>query len=111
MIMPQWEYLVIIAGMGLVTYVPRWAPLAVLSRRRLPQWLLKALDLIPAAVLSALVLPAIVTTGDPRSLSLLQPEMIAAVPTFLFALKTRSLGGTVVFGMGLFWVLEKFVGL
>ncbi len=63
------------------------------------------LDLIPAAVLSALVLPALVTTGEPRHLDLLRPELLVAVPTFLFALKTRSLGGSVVLGMGLYWLL------
>ena len=90
--MPQLDYLVIIAGMGLVTFLPRWAPLAILSRRRLPDWLLDGLDLIPAAVLSALVLPAIVTTGETRSFSLLQPELLVAIPTFLFALKTKIPG-------------------
>jgi branched-subunit amino acid transport protein len=32
--------------------------------------------------------------------------MIVAVPTLLFAIKTKSLGGTVVTGMGLYWLLD-----
>jgi branched-subunit amino acid transport protein len=104
--MPEMDYVVIVLGMGAVTYLPRWLPLFALSRRNLPRWFLDWLDLIPAAVLSALVLPALVTMGqDPRRLDLLQPNLIVAIPTFLFALKTRSLGGTVVVGMGMYWLL------
>ncbi len=100
------DYILIVLGMGAVTFLPRWVPLFALSRRRLPGWVLDWLDLIPAAVLSALVLPALVTSGEPRHLDLLRPELYVAVPTFLFALKTRSLGGSVVLGMGLYWLLS-----
>jgi len=30
-------YFLLILGMGLVTFIPRWAPLFFLSRRNLPQ--------------------------------------------------------------------------
>ncbi|WP_422573630.1 hypothetical protein [Methanothrix sp.] len=33
---------------------------------------------------------------------------MVAIPTFLFALKTRSLGGTVIVGMALFWLATTF---
>lgn len=102
------EYLLLVIGMGLVTYIPRWVPLFYLSRRRLPQWLVDWLELIPVAILSALVLPEILTLGIPRELDLLNPKLLVSLPTFAFALKTRSLGGTVVVGMVLFWLVEKF---
>lgn len=101
-------YLYILLGMGIVTYVPRWLPLVLLSNRRLPEWFEQWLDLIPAAILSSLILPILVTTGDPRHLDLLRPELFVAVPTLLFAVKTRSLAGTVVVGMLLFWLAGKF---
>ena len=101
------DYLLLIIGMGLVTYIPRWVPLFYLSRRRLPQWFVDWLELIPAAILSALVLPEIMTLGDPREFIFFNPRLLVALPTFLFALKTRSLGGTVVLGMFLFWLAEK----
>jgi len=34
------------------------------------------------------------------------PELI---PTFIFALKTKSLGGTVVIGMALFWLVQSII--
>ena len=101
------EYLAVILGMGLVTFLPRWLPLVYLTKRNLPAWLVEWLDLIPAAILSALLLPELVTSGAPRSLDLLRPELMAAVPTFLFAIFTKSLGGTVIVGMFLFWLVGK----
>jgi branched-subunit amino acid transport protein len=103
------EIIWVILGMGLVTFLPRWFPLMFLSRRNLPLWLVEWLDLIPAAILSALLLPALVTSGTPRHIALWQPELWVAIPTFLFALKTKSLGGTVVIGMALFWLAKSVI--
>jgi len=107
--MMRTDYVLLVLGMGVVTYIPRWLPLSFLSRRPLPQWLVEWLDLVPVTILSALVLPTLVTTGDPRHLQFLQPELLVAVPTFLFALKTRSLAGTVVVGMLIFWLADQLL--
>ena len=104
------DYFLLCLGMGLVTYVPRWAPLVALSRRSLPRWLEEWLDLIPAAILSALILPALVTAGEPRQLSLWNNDLLVAGPVFLFALRPRSLGGTVVVGMALYWLAGNVLG-
>ena len=101
------DYLLLLVGMGLVTYLPRWLPLHYLSRRSLPEWFVHWLELIPAAILSALLLPALILDNDPRTLDLLRPELWVAIPTFAFAWWKRSLGGTVVVGMLLFWVAGK----
>ncbi|MDM8551672.1 AzlD domain-containing protein [Desulfobacterales bacterium HSG2] len=103
------EYIILIIGMGIVTFLPRWIPLFFLSKRNLPDIVIEWLDLIPAAILSALLLPELLTTGDPRQLTLFQPKLLVAVPTFIFALKTKSLGGTVVLGMFLFWLAGRIM--
>lgn len=97
------SYLLLVAGMGVVTYVPRWLPLLALTRRALPQGLIDWLDFIPAALLAALVAPPLFIDGAGPALSLTQSELWVALPTLLFALKTRSLAGTVLVGMALFW--------
>ncbi|MCL5809049.1 MAG: AzlD domain-containing protein [Deltaproteobacteria bacterium] len=102
------EIIPIIIGMGVVTYIPRWLPLFFLTRRRLPSWLIDWLDFIPAAILSALILPALVTTGEPRHLVWARPDLWVAIPTLIFALRTRSLAGTVVIGMALYWLVTHF---
>ena len=100
---------ILIVLMGIVTYLPRLFPLLFLSRRQLPWWFKKWLDFIPVAVLSALVLSRLAIGGNPGRLDWLRPELMVAVPTFLFAYKTRSLGGTVLFGMTLFWLVGIFL--
>lgn len=97
------DYLLLVLCMGVVTYLPRWVPLIFLSRRHLPEWMGQWLDFIPAAVLSALILPALVTAGEPRHLDLFQPALWVSIPTLIFAWKSRSLAGTVIVGMALFW--------
>lgn len=106
--MLETEYILLIVGMGLVTYIPRWFPLFFLSQRRLPQWFIEWLDLIPVAILSSLIFSDLFVTGNPRHLEILQLKSMVAIPTFLFALKTRSLGGTVLAGMVLFWLGTEF---
>jgi branched-subunit amino acid transport protein len=107
--MVETEYIVLVIGMSLVTYLPRWIPLFVLAQRNLPDWLVEGLDLIPAAILSALLLPLLVTAGEARRIELFRPELLVAVPTFLFAVKTKSLSGTVILGMFLFWLAGKII--
>jgi len=81
------EYILVVIGMSVVTYLPRWLPLFALSNRRLPVWLEEWLDLIPMAILSALLLPLLITTGEPKHIVFFRPELLAAIPTFFFALK------------------------
>jgi branched-subunit amino acid transport protein len=100
------DYIILIFCMGAVTYLPRMLPLVVLSRRRLPAWFSEWLELLPAAILSALLAPVLLTCAEPRSLCLGKPELLAAVPTLLFALRTRSLAGTVIVGMLFYWGLK-----
>lgn len=102
------DYILIVMGMGIVTYLPRWIPLILLSRRQLPKCLKQWLDFIPVAVLSALILPAVAITGEPRQLDLFRPALLVSIPVFIFAWKTRSLFGTVIIGMALFWIAGKF---
>jgi branched-subunit amino acid transport protein len=103
------DYLLLFGGMGLATYLPRALPLLYLSHKQLPQWLIDWLGLIPVAVLSALLAPTLFTDAATRSLSLGKVELIVAIPTLIFALKTRSLGGTVLVGMFLYWLAGLFI--
>lgn len=103
-----YQYLLLILGMGLVTYIPRWFPLFLFTQRKLPEWFIQWLDLIPGAILSALVFSDLFLSGSPRHLDVLQTKSIVAIPTILFALKTRSLGGTVIVGMALFWLATTY---
>ena len=103
------DYLFLFGGMGLVTYLPRALPLLYLAHKELPRWFMDWLSLIPAAILSALLAPILFADEGIRILQLGKPEFIVAVPTLLFAVKTRSLGGTVIVGMFLYWLAGIYI--
>ena len=104
------DYLLLFGGMGLVTYLPRALPLLYLAHRQTPQWLIDWLSLIPVAILSALLAPTLFTDTATRSIAFGKLEFLVAIPTLLFALKTKSLGGTVLVGMLLYWLLKAGIG-
>jgi branched-subunit amino acid transport protein len=66
------------------------------------------LSFIPVAILSSLVAPILLADTTTRTLDIGKPELLVAIPTFLFALKTKSLGGTVLAGMVLYWLAGMF---
>jgi branched-subunit amino acid transport protein len=102
------EYIICILCMGLVTYLPRWLPLALLPQRDVSQTVKEWLGFIPACILSALVTPA-VFLNQTGGIQILQARFLTAIPTLIFALKTRSLGGTIVVGMSLYWLTTKLI--
>ena len=91
----------IIAGMALVTFLPRVIPILLLSGRKMPKILTRWLALIAPAILSALLLPELLLDrGDVSpSLSLYNLYLFAAFPTFIVGWKTKSLFGAVVTGI------------
>lgn len=103
------DYLLLFGGMAVVTYLPRWLPLFYLAQRELPRWLIDWLSLIPVAILCSLLAPILFSNQAHRSLELGKPELLVAIPSLLFALKTKSLGGTVLVGMGLYWAYGIFL--
>jgi len=95
--------LALILGMAMVTYLPRCLPMAFLSRGVLPEKVKMGLDYIPVAILSAIVFP-ILFSGEGKVG--VQPQyLLAALPVFIFAWKVKSLWGSVVLGMAIYWLL------
>lgn len=105
------DYLLLFIGMGLVTYLPRFIPLALFAKREVPAWFSEWLSYIPPALLAALLVPELILAKAPQGVSLnfLNPKLWVAVPTFFIAAKTKSLGGTVVAGMLLYWLALKIM--
>ena len=92
------EFLGLVLACALVTAVPRVLPLVALSRMQLPGWLLDWLRYVPVAVLSALLAIERLSAGAAGV-----PAIAAA---FAVAFMTRSLLGTAVGGVAVFWVLS-----
>jgi len=88
-----------ILGMSIVTYIPRMFPLVILSKFNMPPLFLKWLRYIPVAVLSALLAPAILISDGSLALNLNNNALVASIPCFVIAAKTRNLFLTVVVGL------------
>lgn len=95
----RWSILLIIIGASIVTVIPRVLPLAVLSRIQLPDWGLRWLSYVPIAVMAALVGQELLMQDGELSPLQNNFELFAALPTFLTAILTRSLLGTVLVGV------------
>lgn len=51
----------VIFGMTLATYIPRLAPVFIVDKIKLPNWINQWLKMIPFAALGALIFPGILT--------------------------------------------------
>lgn len=99
----MFEHLLLILGMALVTYIPRVAPLLLLSSRELNPGLLRWLEMIPPAVLAALLAPELLFAPGVADKTLFVSTdnifLMAAIPTFALGWITRSFFATVACGM------------
>lgn len=103
--MNEWS---LIACMAAVTYLPRYLPMGLAGRTRLPASLERALDFVPIAVLTAIVAQAsLVRDGaiDPGPGNF---HALAALAAFLVALGTRRLFLTILAGLACFLLLRLF---
>jgi branched-subunit amino acid transport protein len=66
----------------------------------------RALGYIPAAILAALVLPAVVSVEAVLAGTLLTPRLLAATVAALVAWRTGSFTATILVGMGVLWAVQ-----
>jgi branched-subunit amino acid transport protein len=97
-----------ILGMGLITYSIRLSLFLLPERMELPPWLLRALRYVPAAVLSAIILPEMLLPGGSFDLSLGNERLLAGLVAVVVAWRTRNVLWTVVLGMAALWLLQAF---
>ena len=97
--MNQQVIFLIMVGMLVVTYLPRLLPVLLFSSRDLPPLVVRWLHYVPAAVLSAMLLPSLVIVNKQLNAGSGNLFLWAAIPTFIIAIKTRSLFGPVTVGM------------
>ena len=99
--MSQFEILMIV-GMMAVTFGVRYPVLALVSRFTLPRPVLEALKFIPPAVLTAIIVPAVLMPNGTLDVSYTNAYLVAAVASALLAWRTKNLLLTIVMGMLIF---------
>ena len=103
--------LLMVAGMAGVTFLIRYGLLPLSGRIRFSRGLQRALGYVPPAVLTAIIVPAVLMPDGGRvQLSWTNPYLIGAVLTAAIGLVGKNLLVTILGGMGGFmawqWVLK-----
>lgn len=94
------EIILIIAGMALVTFATRYSCVALLKQTGMPAWLEKWLKHIPTAILTALIMPALVLPKGQIDISFHNHYLLAGFVAALVAYKSRNIIATLMLGMG-----------
>ncbi len=106
--MSQMTMALTILGMGLITFAIRVSLFLLPERVMLPPWLLKALRYVPAAVLSAIIMPELLLPGGALEFSLGNERLLAGLVAILVAWRTRNVFLTVAIGLVALWLLQAY---
>jgi branched-subunit amino acid transport protein len=102
--------LTLIGGMVLVTFLTRYLVLAMSGHLRLSDKLLQALNYVPPAVLTAIVVPAVLIEENELWLGFGNPRIIGAIAALGIGLWRKNLLLTIVVGMGAFLLWQAALG-
>jgi branched-subunit amino acid transport protein len=108
--MSGWIAWLTVIGAAAVTLAIRASFIVLPPQTRLPGWLLECLKYVGAAVLPALIAPEVMVRDALPGDMFNWVRIVAALAAMLFALRTRSVFGTLVVGMAVLWLLQWLLG-
>ena len=92
---------------GIGTFLLRWSFIQLAGRYAPPPALARALRFVPAAVLSAIIMPSLLRQGgDTISFAPDNPYLLAAAVAIFVAWRMQSMLLTLASGMATLWLLE-----
>ena len=96
-----------IAGVAAVTFALRISFIVLLGRLEIPPpFLQRTLRFVPAAVLTAVVIPLLLYADGSLELSLGNERLLAGLVAALICWRTRSVPLTLIGGMATLWMLQ-----
>ena len=95
-----------ILGAGAVTFALRFSFIALLGRIEIPPFFGRALRFVPAAVLTAVVIPLLFYADGALDASLGNERVLAGLVAALIAWRTRNVLFTLGGGMATLWTLQ-----
>jgi branched-subunit amino acid transport protein len=95
-----------IVGAGAGTFALRLSFIALLGQVEMPLFLRRILRLVPAAVLTAFVIPLLFYENGALQVSLGNERLLAGLVAALIAWRTRSVLFTLGGGMAMLWTLQ-----
>jgi len=96
---------------GLLTFGTRLSFILLLDRIKVPDWFRRGLRFVPAAVLSAIILPELATRNAALDVSLRNPQLYAGALAVLVAWRTKNVLLTIITGMAALLILQALLGL
>jgi branched-subunit amino acid transport protein len=97
---------VVIVGAAAVTFMLRVSFIALLGRTGMPPSVERALRFVPAAVLTAFVIPLLIYENGAMQVSLGNERLLAELIAALIAWRSGSVLFTLGGGMAALWVLQ-----
>jgi len=93
----------LICGMALVTFAIRYTLFAVSGQLEFSKPLARALQYVPPAVLTAIIVPAVlIPTGDNIQFNLQNAYLVGGVVAFIVGWFSKNLLLTIISGMAVF---------
>ena len=96
----------IMIALAIGTFLSRISFIHLLSNREVHPLISRALRFVPAAMLTALVVPQILTRNNTLQISFANPQLIAGIVAAGVAWRTRSVFFTIVTGMLVLWAQQ-----
>ena len=97
----------LIVATGILNFLARFVMLSRVAGKKLPEWIVEALNFVPIAVLTAIIVPAVLIDPTSQSLSIIgNPRLLAALIAIAVALITRQVITTIGAGLATLWILK-----
>ncbi|MEU1012595.1 MULTISPECIES: AzlD domain-containing protein [unclassified Streptomyces] len=101
----------LILGMAVCCFLPRYLPLAFFADREMPPVVKTMLNYTPQAVLAALVFPAMLApSGEGVELTVSNPYLMGGVATFVAGLISKKLLLVTAVGVAAFYLSRWLLG-
>ena len=92
---------------GIFTFGTRFIMFSGIFGKKLPGWLIEALGFVPIAVLTAIIVPAVLIDPANQHIAITDnPRLIAAFVAIAVALITRQVITTIGAGLATLWALQ-----
>jgi branched-subunit amino acid transport protein len=103
----SWAIWIILIAGGIGTYIIRLSFILLLGRlEKIPNGIIRILRFVPSAVLTALVVPAVVYVDGSFVLSPENNKVVASMVAAVVAWRTQSVLATIGIGMVVLWGLQ-----
>jgi branched-subunit amino acid transport protein len=96
---------------GLITFTIRLSFIYLVDKFTMPDWFRRALRFVPAAVLSAIILPELVSPNGAVDFSLRNAQLLAGVVAILVAWRTKNMLMTIAVGMLALFGIQLVMGV